>query len=217
MTKETAKNRVMSCLGLGNSSNWRNTSYRFCIVRIGKDVTMTSNYSNFQYHEELENVTPLVGKWINGTKQKHRLIEELVYLMLKYHKKVSIIKPKVPEGTDKLPKFDYDKNGLVCLYRAIGSEEYYSLKDSGKFDVVEGVSANVKYFGVSRKETEAFADLAYNIHAVSVVMALVKKKELKKFADFTPLDEFLFKAGTVTIHEGDLNKLNEIVVRIYFI
>ena len=102
------------------------------------------------------------------------------------------------------------------MYRAIGLEEYNSLRDIKKFEVEPGVSASVKYFGVSRKETEKFASLAYNVHVVSVVRVLVKKKELLEFADFTPLDEFLFKAGTVTIDEADLNKLNKSIVRLDF-
>jgi hypothetical protein len=117
----------------------------------------------------------------------------------------------------ELPRFDYDENGVICLYRAIGIDEYYALRDSKRFEVAEGISADVKYFGVSRKETEAFADLAYNIHAVSIVRVLVKKEELAGFADFTHLDEFLFRAGTVTIYGADLNKLNKIIMRLDFI
>jgi len=99
---------------------------------------------------------------------------------------------------------------FITVYRAVGLEEYYSIIQTNLF-TCHPTGAEVKYFGLDRKETELFANMIINLDVVAVFEIEVSKTTLKQVGDFTDVDQFLFKKGTVIIHKTDLDTFNNTV------
>ena len=99
---------------------------------------------------------------------------------------------------------------LTALYRAVGLDEYYSIIQSKLF-TCHPTGAEVKYFGLDLRETEQFANMIINQDVVAVFEILLPKITLIKIGDFTEVDQFLFKKGTVMIHKINLNIFNNAV------
>lgn len=94
------------------------------------------------------------------------------------------------------------------MYRAVSSNEFYSITKLGKFNVVlEGMEA--KQFGLNPDETLIFVNQFKNIGAK--IEVIVPKKELEKIADITQVDTFIFKSGIITIHLDKIDNFNKII------
>lgn len=100
---------------------------------------------------------------------------------------------------------------LTTLFRAVGPEEFYDVIKTGKFSVTpQGLQA--KQFGLSFDETLKFADKYSDIGAIIEVK--IPTEQLNKLADFTQVDKFIFKSGTVTIHVDKLDDFNKMIQEI---
>ena len=99
---------------------------------------------------------------------------------------------------------------ILRLFRAVGVEEFYLIMTTNCFAChPNGVS--VKYFGVDFEETLNFADKAINIELVAVVEVGVLRDVVMNIADFTHVDRFLFKSGTVEIPAANLSEFNSAI------
>jgi hypothetical protein len=107
----------------------------------------------------------------------------------------------------KIPDFEI-YYGLVSLFRAVNADEFYSIVQSKQFSLPPNKSTNVKYFGVDYDETVKFANLIQFIDIVAVVEVGVPHNILLKIGDFTHVDTFLFKKGTVIIQSEHLDEFN---------
>ena len=101
----------------------------------------------------------------------------------------------------------------VTLYRAVGAEEYYSIIDTNKFTTCSGMT-EVKYFALDFEETTEYADKSYNTDVVAVFEVIVKRSVMELVGDFTHVDPSIFRAGTVVIHEEDIDEFNQAIIRI---
>jgi hypothetical protein len=102
-------------------------------------------------------------------------------------------------------------NQLISIYRAVGPDEFYSVMKSGKFNVIpNGLQA--KQFGLSLEETLKFANKYSDIGAIIEVKIPINI--LRKIGDFTHVDRFLFKNGTITIHLDKLVEFNNVIQQI---
>jgi hypothetical protein len=100
---------------------------------------------------------------------------------------------------------------LVSLYRAVGPKEFYQVMKTSEFTVIpSGLQA--KQFGLSFEETLKFAEKYSDIGAVIEVK--VSANMLNKLGDFTQVDKFIFKNGTVTIQADKLGEFNKIIQEI---
>jgi hypothetical protein len=102
---------------------------------------------------------------------------------------------------------------LVGLYRAIGSDEFESVMLTKQFSFLKN-KAEVKYFGFNFDETLRFANKAFNMDLVAVIEVKINKVVLDKIGDFTHVDPFLFKSGTVEIQPENLDEFNRAIVKI---
>ena len=103
-----------------------------------------------------------------------------------------------------------NSNELTVLYRAVGLEEYYSIIQTNSF-TCHPTGAEVKYFGLDFIETEKFANLIINLDIVAVFRIMIPSSNLKLIGDFTNVDQFLFKKGTVMIHKINLIDFNNAI------
>jgi hypothetical protein len=110
----------------------------------------------------------------------------------------------------KIPVF-LDNNGIVRLFRAVSSDEFYSIMQSKKFALLSDKTTSVKYFGVDYNETVEFANKIQLIDIVAVVEVGVLHDTLLQIGDFTHVDTFLFKKGTVIIQEENLDDFNNAI------
>jgi len=101
----------------------------------------------------------------------------------------------------------------VSLFRAMGEAEFESVMSTKIFSLIKG-KAEVKYFGLDFDETLSFADKAFNLDLVCVLEVCVKKTVLDMIGDFTHVDPFLFKCGTVEIQPEDLEEFNRAITKI---
>jgi len=99
----------------------------------------------------------------------------------------------------------------VSLYRAIGYEELVSLMKTRHFKLRPG-GMESKHFGRSFNDTLDFANMAFNIHVVAIVKAVVIKSVLEMIGDFTDADLSVFKSGTVEIHKEHLSEFNNAII-----
>jgi len=102
---------------------------------------------------------------------------------------------------------------IITLYRAVGAEEYYSIMDTNKFDICGGMT-EVKYFALSFEETTAYAEKSYNADVVAVFEIAAKRSVVECIGDFTRVDPSIFKAGTIIIHEEDIDEFNQAIISI---
>ncbi|MGR9152634.1 hypothetical protein ACU8MT_24730 (plasmid) [Rhizobium leguminosarum] len=97
----------------------------------------------------------------------------------------------------------------VTLYRSVSEKELSQIQKTGTFQTVYG-GMEYKQFGLSLPETKTFRDtLDPANHIVGVT---VYKDTLDRIGDKTPVDTFNFRAGTVSIHESDLNEFNSSII-----
>ena len=105
------------------------------------------------------------------------------------------------------PPFD-----VISIYRAVGEHELNSLIRTRKFTFWDR-SAEVKYFGLDFEETVQFAHKAYYDY-VAVIEVRVSKDALNRIGDFTCVDTFLFRHGTVEIQPENLDEFNDSIMEI---
>ena len=105
------------------------------------------------------------------------------------------------------------KTNVVHLFRAVGDIEFYSIMRTKQFSVKQE-GAHVKYFGLDYEETLALADKVTNIDATAIVEVAVLRDTLERIGDFTHVDSFLFRSGTVQIQEEDLDEFNRAILLI---
>lgn len=109
---------------------------------------------------------------------------------------------------------DFSKNlfkgtdNLTSLYRAVGPDEFYEIMETGTFNVVP-TGMQAKQFGLSFKETMKFAEKYSDIGAIIEVK--VPSSMLDDLADYTHVDRFIFKDGTITIDADKLDDFNKII------
>jgi len=99
------------------------------------------------------------------------------------------------------------------IYRAVGEDEYLELMNTNQFAVLDG-GVDVKYFGMDLNETIEFANKRVNRHVVAIFEVLLPLAKLNKLGDFTDVDPFLFKNGSVEIAADNLNEFNQSIIRI---
>ena len=99
------------------------------------------------------------------------------------------------------------KTNIVCLFRAVGDVEFYSIMRTKQFSI-HPKGAHVKYFGLDYEETLAFANKIANIDVTAIIEVTVLRDVLERIGDFTQVDSFLFKGGTVEIQSEDLDEFN---------
>ena len=107
----------------------------------------------------------------------------------------------------KIPYFE-NNNGIARLFRAVSADEFYSIMESKKFSLPPDKSTNVKYFGIDFDETVAFANKIQFIDIVAVVEVGISHDVLLQIGDFTHVDIYLFKKGTVIIQAEYLSDFN---------
>ena len=101
----------------------------------------------------------------------------------------------------------------VSLYRAVGVVEFNSIMESRRFTLrPNGLES--KYFGKRLDETIDFANKVFNVHVVAIVEATICKDVLDGIGDFTKVDTYVFKSGTVEIHKEQLDEFNSAVLEI---
>ena len=116
--------------------------------------------------------------------------------------------PDQIEMHHEIPKFIINDE-VVRLFRAVCADEFYSIMESKQFALPPNMTTHVKYYGVDYNETVAFANLIQFIDIVAVVEVGVPLSTLLQIGDFTHVDTFLFKSGTVIIHSENLADFNK--------
>ena len=102
---------------------------------------------------------------------------------------------------------------VINLYRAMGAEEFENVMLLKQFFIHKS-KAEVKYFGLDFDETLQFANKAFNMDLVAVVEVAISKAVIDKIGDFTHVDPFLFKSGTVEIQPEELDEFNRAIIKI---
>ena len=105
------------------------------------------------------------------------------------------------------------KKDKISLYRAVGVEEFASIAELSKFSIPDG-GVDVKYFGLNFEETLIFANANFNNGIIAIFEATIAKNILEEIGDFTHVDQFIFKSGTVIISADDLEIFNNSVQEI---
>ncbi|RUS43551.1 RHS repeat domain-containing protein [Cohnella sp. AR92] len=101
-----------------------------------------------------------------------------------------------------------ESDQFINIYRAVGAEEFYQIMKSGSF-MVSPMGFDGKQFGLNFDDTLKFAEKYKDIAAI--VEVKVSKTELDRLADYTHVDPFIFKNGTLTIHLENLDDFNKII------
>jgi len=101
---------------------------------------------------------------------------------------------------------------ITSIYRAVGEHELNSIIRTQRFSFWAR-SAEVKYFGLDFDETSEFARKAYYDY-VAVIEIKISKEILNRVGDFTCVDAFLFRHGTVEIQPEDLDEFNDSILEI---
>jgi len=101
----------------------------------------------------------------------------------------------------------------VNLYRAMGADEFEAVMLTKQFALHKN-KAEVKYFGLAFDETLQFANKAFNVDLVAVVEVSISKAVLDRIGDFTHVDPYLFKCGTVEIQPENLDEFNNAIISI---
>jgi hypothetical protein len=102
-----------------------------------------------------------------------------------------------------------NKDDVVEIYRAVGPNEYADIVATNRFRASGRGSLDAKQFGISLIETKLFSSSAFNrAKDMHVVAAKIRRSDLNRLADFTRVDEFMFKGGTVTIQPENLDDFN---------
>ena len=107
-------------------------------------------------------------------------------------------------------------NSPICkisLYRAVGADEFSSIIKTQQFSVLEN-GLHVKYFGLSYKDTMDFATKDLNVDVVAIFEVTIDERSLREIGDFTHVDPYIFKNGTVEIRSENLNVFNNEIIYI---
>ena len=72
----------------------------------------------------------------------------------------------------------------------------------------------VKYFALDFQETTEYADKSYNTDVVAIFEVMVKRAVVENIGDFTHVDPSIFKAGTLIIHEENIDEFNQAIISI---
>jgi len=99
------------------------------------------------------------------------------------------------------------------IYRAVGEVELSSVLWTTQFSVLPNGS-QVKYFRLNLEETLVFADLVFNIDVVAVLEVSIPSATLQRVGDFTKVDAYIFKSGTVEISSELLDDFNNAIISI---
>ena len=83
--------------------------------------------------------------------------------------------------------------------------------DRHRFTLAEG-GFEGKQFGLNAEETLKFAN--WDLSAVAVLEVQLPKSILDSIGDFTSVDRFIFKSGTVTITKDVLDIFNDAIMLI---
>jgi len=102
---------------------------------------------------------------------------------------------------------------VTYLYRAVGADEYSSIISTKRFAVLEH-GLHVKHFGLNYEETLAFAEKDFNIDVAAIFEIAVDEGTLKGIGDFTHVDPFIFRSGTVEIRADRLTEFNNAIQEI---
>ena len=106
-----------------------------------------------------------------------------------------------------------EKTDKISLYRAVGVEEFASIIELSKFTIPD-CGVGVKYFGLNFEETLVFANDNFNNGIIAIFEATIAKNILEEIGDFTHVDRFIFKSGTVIISAEDLEVFNNSIQEI---
>ena len=102
---------------------------------------------------------------------------------------------------------------ITNLYRAVGESEFTSVMETQYFAVLEK-GVQVKYFGLNFEETLEFANEVINIEIVAIFEVQIATDVLSRVGDFTNVDQFLFKSGTVEFPAERLEEFNNAIIKI---
>jgi len=105
------------------------------------------------------------------------------------------------------------KDKIISLYRAVGADEFRSIIRTKQFDVLEH-GLHVKHFGLNFEETLEFANKNINVDAVAIFEITILETIIRKIGDFTHVDPYIFKSGTVEITSDNLDAFNKAIIRI---
>ena len=98
-------------------------------------------------------------------------------------------------------------DGIAYLYRAVGVDEFSSIIRTKQFTVLEN-GLHIKCFGMDIAETLDFANRDFNIDVVAIFEVTINESTLKRIGDFTHVDPYIFKSGTVEIRVENLAEFN---------
>jgi len=99
------------------------------------------------------------------------------------------------------------------IYRAVGADEYKLILRTKQFAVLEH-GLQVKHFGLNYLETLDFADKDFNIDVSAILEVEIDSAVLKEIGDFTNVDTYIFRSGTVEISSDRLTEFNEAVLTV---
>jgi hypothetical protein len=99
------------------------------------------------------------------------------------------------------------------IYRAVGGDEYRSVLENNCFSLISG-GVGIKYFGLNLQETIVFAGKDLNVDVVAILEVVINRNILNKIGDFTSVDTYIFKSGTVEIAACNLQEFNESICEI---
>ena len=72
----------------------------------------------------------------------------------------------------------------------------------------------MKYFGKDIADTIRFAEKTINNNTAAVVEVEIPRNIVERIGDFSSVDPFLFRHGTVEIWEDDLDEFNDAIINI---
>jgi len=104
-------------------------------------------------------------------------------------------------------------NNKTSLFRAVGADEFSTVIITKQFSVLEN-GLQVKHFGLDYSETLCFADKDFNIDAVAILEVEINSASLAKIGDFTHVDAYIFRSGTVEIRSDRLTEFNNAILKI---
>ena len=101
----------------------------------------------------------------------------------------------------------------IRIYRAVGADEYSAIIRTNQFAVLDS-GLHVKHFGLNYEETLDFANKDLNVDVVAVFEVSISQEALKIVGDFTHVDPYIFKSGTVEIRADRLTEFNNAILSI---
>jgi len=115
------------------------------------------------------------------------------------------------DAAEVIAKADDKVDDFVDIYRAIGIDEYYSIRNTGIFSMGPGCEA--KYFGLNLDDTIAFSNWATD--TVSIVKTSVPMSFVKKTA--FNVDSRIFRQGSMVVDRTLIVELNKVMTKITYV